>query len=1086
MTTTKGDSQQADAAVHAPGDFTQLANFLDDIVARFDTQHRHTYVNSAVEHFTGLGPQEFVGKTNAELGMPPELVKQWDGILDGVFETGQPHEERFSFAGPHGVRQFVTRALPEKDPQGHVTAVMTVARDVTPQLPQPEPADMAAQHCQAIVDSSDDAIIGKTLTGIVTSWNRGAQAVFGYSATEMLGQSLLILFPPERMDEEAFFIERLLLGEKIDHFETVRIHKDGRRVHVSVTISPIRDAHGRIVGASKIARDITPIKMERERLQLALDATCNGLWDWNLVTGTVYRSAQYYAVVGHAPEHDAHDFAFFQRIVHPQDWAHVQAHIDAYRQGQSDRLEYEFRLVTDQGVTERWMMVRGQAVERNAQGLPLRMVGTLSDITHSKHIDARLRDREKCLSRVIEGSDQGYWDWNVQTEVLHVSTKWETMLGYQPGELDFAQRHFSNYVHPDDLAMVMDKVQQHLQGQLPHMEAEIRCLTQTGTWCWILTRGRVVEWDHMGQPLMMSGTHTDITERKSLELSQRAAATVFDNSYEGIVVISPAYLIVKANPAFTRITGYTLAEVMGQSPHMVLADRNNPDLYHELWRSVTFKGFWTGEIWSTRKSGDIYAQLVSISPVVDVRGEVQHYIVIFSDISVLKAHEAELDRVAHYDPLTGVPNRRLLVDRLAQAITRTSRTHTSLAVCYLDLDGFKAVNDHYGHAMGDRLLVGVTENLKQVLRAQDTLARLGGDEFVVLLCEVGDAEECPIILERILHAIATPLYLDGHTISVSASIGVSIYPQDLCDADTLLRHADQAMYRAKDEGKNRYHLFDPDSDRKAKHHRQFLDHMDSALKNDEFCLHYQPQIDLLTGKVVGVEALIRWRHPQRGLLSPAEFLPHVENSCLEYPLGLRVIHMALGQVMRWHAQGVAVKVCVNVSANHLLQPQFVADLQAALYQHGAQDLHCLELEVLESAAIGDIDKATHILHQCHHMGVQLALDDFGTGYSSLTYLRKLPVDMLKIDRSFVMDMLQDPEDRGLVEGVIRLAKAFNCRVIAEGVETLQHGAALLQLGCHLAQGFGISKPMPADQFVAWQAQWQLQQLWLALAEPVSE
>jgi diguanylate cyclase (GGDEF)-like protein/PAS domain S-box-containing protein len=931
-------------------DDMRFADFLSDIVVTFDPQFRHTYVNSAVEHFTGKKAQDFLGKTNRELGMPPELVGPWNEALGQVFRTGKARELSFSFSGPEGAHHFQSHLIPRKGLSGKVASVLSVAREVAaPGLGTTTETSQRIEmdRYQAILESTDDAIIGKTLDGIVTSWNAAAETIFGYTAAEMMGQSVMRLFPPNRVDEENFIIERLCHGEKIDHFETVRVHKSGRLVHVSVTTSPIRNARGEIIGASKIARDITPLKVERERLKLALDATGNGLWDWDLRAGTVYRSDQYLAITGYAPEEDTRDFDFFLRTVYPHDLPETLQAIADYRLGKSDHLEFDYRLVTKAGFEGTWVMARGRAVERDQEGRPTRIVGTL----------------------------------------------------------------------------------------------------------------------------------TDITERKKHELSQRDAATVFDNSYEGIMVISPAGLITRVNPAFTRISGYASEDVVGQSPGMLASDHEDRKFYEEIFRSLREKPFWSGEVWNRRKNGEIYAQLLSVSTVADSRDALQHYIGIFADISQIKAHEQELDRVAHYDPLTGTPNRRLLTDRMQQSLIRADRHQETLAVCYLDLDGFKEVNDQYGHKAGDDLLIGITHNLKSVLRSDDTLSRLGGDEFVLLLSDVGTPEECALILERIQVAIKTPITIDAHVIRVTGSIGVSLYPQDHSDVDALLRHADQAMYRAKESGKNRYHLFDPDSDQKAQQSRRRLDRLHTALQDQEFRLFYQPKVDLRTGAIVGMEALIRWQHPEEGLLSPAAFLPHVEGTTVDHPLGNWVIATALDQAAKWMQQGARIKVSVNVSAHHLLHPEFLDDLGSALGRHPGLPSDFLELEVLESVAISDMEQTVKVLLGCHRIGVQLALDDFGTGYSSLTYLRKLPVDSLKIDQSFVRDMLTDLEDHGIVEAVIRLATALDRQVIAEGVESLAHGAALLKLGCTLAQGYGIARPMPGSDVLAWAEQWTAQRAW---------
>jgi diguanylate cyclase (GGDEF)-like protein len=389
----------------------------------------------------------------------------------------------------------------------------------------------------------------------------------------------------------------------------------------------------------------------------------------------------------------------------------------------------------------------------------------------------------------------------------------------------------------------------------------------------------------------------------------------------------------------------------------------------------------------------------------------------------------------------------------------------------LDLDGFKITNDQLGHAVGDQVLIGVAKQLGAVLRANDTLARLGGDEFVLLLSDIGTTEECTEILERVLEATRLPIHALGHVIAISASIGVSLYPSDNADPDILLRHADMAMYLAKQAGKNRYQMFDTEIDRIAQSHRDFLDLLEIAHQNQEFELFYQPQVDLTSGLVIGAEALVRWQRPTYGLLAPSEFLPHINGSHLEARFGEWVIATALRQMREWKVLGLDIKVSVNISANHLLQPAFSTRLGQTLNRYPDIDASRLELEVLETAAIGDMQNAVEVLQSCMKLGVRFALDDFGTGYSSLTYLRKLPVHVLKIDQSFVRDMLSDPDDMGIVRGIIELANVFGLQVVAEGVETLEHGAALHKLGCRLVQGYGIAKPMHAELFPAWCDAW---------------
>ena len=555
------------------------------------------------------------------------------------------------------------------------------------------------------------------------------------------------------------------------------------------------------------------------------------------------------------------------------------------------------------------------------------------------------------------------------------------------------------------------------------------------------------------------------------------AGSVFAHSYNSVVITDANKVIIDVNPAFTRLTGYSREETIGQTPKILASGRQDQDFYARMWKSLREHDFWQGEIWNRRKNGEVYPEMLAISAVRDNFGALQHFIGIFSDISLIKAHEAELHCIAYYDLLTGVPNRRLLSDRLEQAISRARRNGKAVAICYLDIDGFKLINDHYGHAAGDRLLVAITTRLKEMLRAEDTLARQGGDEFVLLLNDLTQTEEIHFILDRVLTAVSLPTLVEGSLLGLTASMGVTLYPQDDSDAETLLRHADHAMYLAKEGGKNQYYFFDAEHDRQVKSHHDHLQRLRRALEGDEFVLHYQPKVDLITGEVIGAEALIRWQHPEKGLLPPADFLHYLNGTGLDIAVGDWVIESALNQIEVWNAMGMRFTVSVNISADHLLQPDFSERLRSTIERHPNVVPGNLELEVLETAALSDLDKAMRVLTNCRQLGVHFALDDFGTGYSSLTYFRSLPIDTLKVDQSFVQDMLKDPNDLCIVEGIVQLANVFNRPVIAEGVETLEHGAILILLGCRLAQGYGIARPMPAERMAEWLEKWHHLAIW---------
>ena len=640
-----------------------------------------------------------------------------------------------------------------------------------------------------------------------------------------------------------------------------------------------------------------------------------------------------------------------------------------------------------------------------------------------------------------------------------------------------ASRVFS-ILHPDDYDAVAVSIQQSARDTTPWVH-EYRVKFDDGTVRWL--RGDALPKRESDGCVLWHGFITDITEQKHAQTELQLAANVFSHSREGITITDAQGTIIDVNEAFTRITGYSREEALGQNPRILSSGRQDKAFYEALWRGLTEQGHWSGEMWNRRKSGEVYAELVTISAVSDAHGRTQHYVALFSDITAIKAHQSTLEHIAHFDALTSLPNRLLLADRLQQAMAQAQRRGQQLAVAYLDLDGFKSVNDSHGHALGDQLLVTLATAMKDALREGDTLARIGGDEFVAVLIDLDSIDSCVPMLTRLLEAAAALVQLGEVVLQGSASIGVTFYPQagDVA-ADQLLRQADQAMYQAKMAGKNRYQIFDAAQDSSLRVHHESLERIRLALVQGEFVLHYQPKVNMRSGQVIGAEALIRWQHPEKGLLAPAMFLPVIEDHPLAVAVGEWVIDTALTQVERWHAAGLDLPASVNIGARQLQQANFVQQLQAILAKHPQVNPASLQLEVLETSALADMAQVSQVIEDCAKIGVKFALDDFGTGYSSLTYLKRLRVTLLKIDQSFVRDMLDDPDDLAILQGVIGLAAAFKREVIAEGVETVAHGTALLQLGCELAQGYGIARPMPPDQIPAWAATWQPDAAWCAV------
>jgi diguanylate cyclase (GGDEF)-like protein len=493
-----------------------------------------------------------------------------------------------------------------------------------------------------------------------------------------------------------------------------------------------------------------------------------------------------------------------------------------------------------------------------------------------------------------------------------------------------------------------------------------------------------------------------------------------------------------------------------------------------MWASLRTTGTWRGEVVQRRRNGDPCALQLTISSVQAADGSVRNHVLVLSDITDQRLQRERLERQAHFDELTRLPNRTLLSQMLSDAMAAAEREGYLLTVCYLDLDHFKPVNDQHGHAAGDRLLVELAGRLRGALRSNavwsDSAARLGGDEFVLLL-RAGTLDEARLAVERVLRVVSQP-YTIGNgpdSVHVTASVGATVYPLDRSDPDTLLRHADHAMYGAKQSGRNGYLFFDPEHSRRTEERVMAIGRVQEALDQRELVLYYQPKVDMRRGVVLGVEALLRWNHPEHGILPPAQFLPLIEHTGLSARVGDWVLEQALEQLALWQRAGLDLSVSVNVSARHLQEPDFAQRLTELLARHPHALGPRLELEVLETAALADVAYTSALMRRCQRQGVRFSLDDFGTGYSTLTYLKQLPVDVLKIDRSFVHNMLNDSQDLAIVEGVIGLARTFGCTVVAEGVELPAQARTLIDLGCDIGQGQGMAFPMPAAEVAGWVA-----------------
>jgi diguanylate cyclase (GGDEF)-like protein/PAS domain S-box-containing protein len=621
-----------------------------------------------------------------------------------------------------------------------------------------------------------------------------------------------------------------------------------------------------------------------------------------------------------------------------------------------------------------------------------------------------------------------------------------------------------NYIVANDRIIYSHALEAAFAGDIKTLELQLQGLVG-GKRFVQLTLSPILDEAQLVTAVMLMGV--DITQSKRAQTRLQLMAKVFENALEGILIIDIDRKIIDVNPAYCEISGHTKQHMLHKPFEMDNFSFPIDENKQLFWQKVDRDGQWKGEIAIRRDSGELLSACLSITTMHNLKQLPENYLAIVSDISVKKKHAQELEKFANYDVLTGLPNRMLLAKLIRQAITESMRENVCMAICFLDLDGFKPINDNHGHETGDEVLVATANCIRHALRGIDSVARVGGDEFVVILRAINNARDCTLTLQRLLSSIKQGFQVGKHIFRITASIGVAIYPQDGQDSDMLLRHADHAMYIAKTSGKNRYHFFDPDEHERIQVLGNEQQQIRLALENREFELYFQPKINLLDNLIIGAEALIRWRHPEKGLLLPNEFLPKIHGTDIEIKIGKWVIASALQQQHEWLLAGLNLELSINISANHLQSAEFVHNLQLEFAKFPDLLPFSIQIEVLETAALEDFDKAIRIIRNCQAMGCGFALDDFGTGYSSLTYLCKLPINTIKIDQVFVRDMLNDTASWAVVSGVVALAKTLNRQIVAEGVETPEHYHCLAEMGVHIAQGFGIAKPMCADDFLTW-------------------
>jgi diguanylate cyclase (GGDEF)-like protein/PAS domain S-box-containing protein len=557
---------------------------------------------------------------------------------------------------------------------------------------------------------------------------------------------------------------------------------------------------------------------------------------------------------------------------------------------------------------------------------------------------------------------------------------------------------------------------------------------------------------------------TDVTQRRDSDAKLQQAVQIIEHTMEGVLITDSQGMIDSVNPAFTEITGYLEHEIISRHPRILISNRHAPEFFDELWNEVRQTGSWRGETWNQRKNAEIYPAWMTISCVKDEHENIVHYVAVFSDITSIKQTQSQLEHLAHHDSLTNLPNRLLFEDRLEHAIAQAKRQKRQLAVLFLDLDRFKNINDSLGHAMGDELLKEVAARLQNILRDDDTAARLGGDEFTVLVENIDDPSQAAIVASKIQEKFKAPFRIAGRELHVTTSIGISIFPEDGKDVADLTKNADAAMYQAKEQGRNSYRYYTSELTRTAFERLLLETELRSALQHNQLLLYYQPQISLHNGEMTGAEAVLRWHHPRLGIIPPARFIPLAEESGLIHEIGNWVLQEACEQTHYLHRQGLFHgRMAINLSVRQIMQTDLILRFEQIIGESGCPP-DMLQLEVTEGIFMGQMKHSVPVLDVFKKLGVSIAIDDFGTGYSSLSYLKQLPIDKLKIDRSFIRDMPHDSDAVAITQAIVSLGKNLGLRITAEGIETMAQQALLQKMGCQEGQGYLYSPPVPAETF----------------------
>ncbi|RTZ75878.1 MAG: bifunctional diguanylate cyclase/phosphodiesterase [Gammaproteobacteria bacterium] len=908
-----------------------------------------------------------------------------------------------------------------------------------------------------LVETSRDWFWEVNAEGVYTYVSPRCRELLGYEPEELMGRTPFELMVPSEVERvKQLFGEIVERRAPIENLENVNLHRDGHEVVLETSALPFFDGRGRLAGYRGIDRDITERKQAEVELRQS-EQTYRGLFESVLDAIYIQDLEGHFIDVNPAAE---------AMYGYPKEWFIGKTPADfgvaekdppgAFREawkrvlaGEPQRFEFWARRANGEIFPKEVVLNRGSYRGEEV------VIAVARDISEFREKEERLAQAAAEWTMAMDQFDTAIYLLDMDRRLLRANKAFYEFIGTTPEEA--IGRPIVDLVHPEGEEQPCPVC----QAQEAHRDTTIVLEADDPN----NPAGRPLEVrlkilrDESGQGVGMLMSLEDLSRTRKIEERLRLAASVFENTDEGVVITDAHGDIVEVNRAFTEIMGYSREEVIGRNPRMWRSGRHEESFYRDMWHALRKVGRWRGEVWNRRKNGEVFPEWLTISSVTDANGALTHFVGVFSDISQIKHSQEQLDYLAHHDALTGLPNRLLLNERLEQAIRHAHRHRSQMALLFVDLDRFKHINDSLGHPAGDQLLRLVAEKFVEVVRQDDTVARIGGDEFVLLLEEMDHAEDVIAVVEKLMGVFATPFHLDGQDVRMTASLGISLYPRDGTDPATLMRNADAAMYRAKEAGRDTFQFYKEELTRNAFERVQLENNLQLAMERGELHLLYQPQVNLHTGKIVGAEALLRWQHPELGMIPPSRFIPIAEESGQILAIGSWVLKHACLQARSWLDQGLAFgRIAVNVAGPQIRRGGLVEQVKEALDESGLEATY-LELEVTEGFIMQQAEFAIEQLDELRRMGVTLAIDDFGTGYSSLGYLKKLPIHKIKIDRSFVRDIPDDPNDMAIADTIIAMGSSLGLSVIAEGVETEAQASFLRSAGCAEAQGYLFGYPM---------------------------